>query len=406
MMKGQRIAAKAEARKGVSTKPASTSATSTPAAVSTPTAKKMVGLPICGGCRIKITSETRALQCDRCCGQEAWKCADCLCLSVETYEMLTSGSNNELKWFCGPCESELALNKGNVLKDIKDIKDKMDEMMTGLQRLIEQTEVISKSLYGKADTMMMQDHQQHVTTKVDQLDLTVSRKLEELGVAIKVICDKTSNKQEDKDKDVKQMVVVEERVLKLVDAMEKKRADDHALLDCVQDAVNIKLQEDQEELDEIKRRRYSIIVHGLQEPKSSESDKRKEEDEHRIEDLLHQINCDTVSIKDAIRLGRKPETAEDKPRPLKVTIASEEQKEEVLRSAKNLKWKKSGGWNKVFIQQDLTPKQQVKRQKLVLEMKTRQANGEANLMIVSGKIVTRKQMQPREERKEEGAECQ
>jgi len=46
--------------------------------------------------------------------------------------------------------------------------------------------------------------------------------------------------------------------------------------------------------------------------------------------------------------------------------------------------------NRLFVHQDLTPKQREARRRLVSELKQRQTNGESNLMIVNGKIVQRK----------------
>jgi hypothetical protein len=51
---------------------------------------------------------------------------------------------------------------------------------------------------------------------------------------------------------------------------------------------------------------------------------------------------------------------------------------------------KKNGWDKVFMHQDLTQKQRIKRQKVVGELKARIAQGETNLLIVNGKIVTRR----------------
>ena len=46
------------------------------------------------------------------------------------------------------------------------------------------------------------------------------------------------------------------------------------------------------------------------------------------------------------------------------------------------------GWNKVFVQPDLTPKQKTARRQLVMELKEKQLGGELNLMIVNGKIAS------------------
>ena len=45
--------------------------------------------------------------------------------------------------------------------------------------------------------------------------------------------------------------------------------------------------------------------------------------------------------------------------------------------------------DKVFIFQDLTPRQRDKRKKLVQELKDRQQSGEKDLVIAGGKIVCR-----------------
>jgi hypothetical protein len=91
------------------------------------------------------------------------------------------------------------------------------------------------------------------------------------------------------------------------------------------------------------------------------------EDEENIVNMLHYIKCDEVSVRNAVRLGRRS----DKPRPLKLTIAYEEQKENIFWSAKDLKGRQESMWNKVFIHQDMTPKQREKRKKFVLELKAR-----------------------------------
>jgi hypothetical protein len=80
---------------------------------------------------------------------------------------------------------------------------------------------------------------------------------------------------------------------------------------------------------------------------------------------------------------------QESPRPLQIVVSSEEQKDKVLRCAKNLK-ALNNGMSKVFIHQDLTPKQRNQRKILVKELMIRQQQGELNLMILGDKIVTRR----------------
>ena len=150
------------------------------------------------------------------------------------------------------------------------------------------------------------------------------------------------------------------------------------------------LQKDREEQEEINKRKQGVIIHGLKEPTSVAGEHRKKEDEDAIIDLLHHIRCDDVSVNPAIRLGKQQEGPDAKPRYIKVVFQSEIQKEKVLQNAKNLKVLRNG-LEKVFIHQDQTPKQRESRQQLVKEMKGKQAQGEQDLIIIGGKIVTIRQ---------------
>jgi len=105
--------------------------------------------------------------------------------------------------------------------------------------------------------------------------------------------------------------------------------------------------------------------------------------EDQVMQLLHEFGCDNVSVEDAVRLGKKQDESnpESKPRPLKLVLASEDQKDKILYRSKNLRGKKDKELDKVFIHQDLTPKQRERRQQLVAELKDRQSKGEKNLIM-------------------------
>jgi hypothetical protein len=154
--------------------------------------------------------------------------------------------------------------------------------------------------------------------------------------------------------------------------------------------------EDKQEQDEINKRRCSVIIHGLAESFDGDAGARTEEDEEAIVNLLHEIGCDEVSVNDTVRLGRKPTDNSASPRPVLLTLTSEGQKDKILRRSKNLKGN-SNGFAKVFIHQDLTPKQREKRNQLVREMKLRRVNGENSLIIVNDQIVTKRKPERKEE---------
>jgi hypothetical protein len=96
------------------------------------------------------------------------------------------------------------------------------------------------------------------------------------------------------------------------------------------------IQLDQVELEEHFRRKKWIIVQGLQEAGNSNPGDRKQADLDSIEGILHHINCDTISVNSCYRLGKCSDDPA-KSRPIKLILASETQKQLVLKSAKTEK---------------------------------------------------------------------
>lgn len=115
----------------------------------------------------------------------------------------------------------------------------------------------------------------------------------------------------------------------------------------------------------------------------------QEEDENGIADILHVIGCDDVSVESVIRLGRKSDEEGAKPRPIKLVLASESQKDKVLRKSKNLRSQTDNRFSAVFMHQDLTPLQRERRHMLLQELKNRRDQGETNLVLRNWKIVSR-----------------
>ena len=62
--------------------------------------------PTCTGCGMMTGKDVRALQCDRCCKQDCWKCIACLGITGEVYDMLIECK--ELSWFCNSCTDEIS----------------------------------------------------------------------------------------------------------------------------------------------------------------------------------------------------------------------------------------------------------------------------------------------------------
>ena len=227
----------------------------------------------------------------------------------------------------------------------------------------------------KTTSMMlaMQEHQQQMEDRVSDLTRTVNKKIDDLAMELnnKLV----TKEQDNKSSGDETQKIVEERFDKLIDTV-KHKIDRYKYNN-----------DDQEEVEESRKRRTNVILHGCQETTNENADDTRNEDEEHIVDLLHEIKCDDVSITSAIRLGKKSDDPVNNPRPLKIVLASEEQKSKVLRMEKNLR--SSTVWQKTWQHQDLTPKQRERRQLLVKEMKQRQAAGE-DVIIVNNKIVIKR----------------
>jgi len=237
--------------------------------------------------------------------------------------------------------------------------------------------------------MAMQDHQQQIEERMNDLANVVNRKMDDIVNELNKKFDETGQKKTEVETQRQSLEAetqkrMEHKVDELMDKVKQKM---EASVN-MGDVVSSKLEEDQEELEEIRRRRTSVIIHGLKESADDNVEMRKQEDENQVINMLHNISCDTISVSSLIRLGIRQDDPVKNTRTLKITLASEKQKEQILRCAKNVRGKKD--YETTYIHQDRTPRQRLKRRQLVAVLQERQEAGERNLIIVNNKIVTRR----------------
>jgi len=114
------------------------------------------------------------------------------------------------------------------------------------------------------------------------------------------------------------------KVDQIIDSVKLQKAGGMQLHDCVQQAVQVHLQEDKEETSERTKRKPNIIIHGLKESSTSTDVDNKKEEADQIIDMMHLIECDNVSVNSMTRLGEKEDDSQNgKPRPIKLVLASE-----------------------------------------------------------------------------------
>ena len=233
----------------------------------------------------------------------------------------------------------------------------------------------------------------HMKATVEDISKEIQNKDAKFEMAIEVKIDDAIAKWEMalegklKDRSAKLEIDIEEKFLKLVDNKLQGRVEDK-VDDCMRKSMDsfhsevthsmddkVKfLPSDVNECIQIERRKNNIVIHGV-----LESDR---EDKDIVYDILGKgLNVDPTRYVDEVsRIGQRKE----KVRPIRLKVKSFEGKNELLRRAKMLK---DTGYEKVFLQPDLTIKQQELDKQLRDELKRLRVSGETNVRIKSGKII-------------------
>ena len=349
-------------------------------------------LPSCTGCGSVITPDTRALCCDRCMNDEAWKCIDCLDMTKEIYDALTTSAAACMKWFCEDCDKAVASFKDDGKEDkTGDILKMLEQLVDGTKAVEHRLDSIEHTLDDKASVKQVQELEgrlRSVEVKIEAADNVVPlgqrlQKLEESAGDVEVL----KNRMHQLEGSSKCLTETVQTV------QQASIWSDMKVKDCIEKVVEARCVEDTVEKDEKEKRKTSVIIHGVAESNSAEAKEREEDDFGVMASMLHEIKCDEVQVKNVIRLGRRSlstNTDEQiKPQPIKMVLETEEQKIKVLKAAKNLRWAKEGAWGKIFVHQDLTLKEREERKILLQEKKDREQNGETDLILVGNRIVKR-----------------
>ena len=136
-----------------------------------------------------------------------------------------------------------------------------------------------------------------------------------------------------------------------------------------------------DELQDKERRKFNVIVHNL--PEASNTDQPdKKGDQERFTDMIKNGLKLVVKCTNSFRIRKK---IENKPRLLLVTLATMEDRTNILRSAATLR--STPEWGNVYITPDLTWQEREKARTLRQELARRKALGEEHIHIRQGRIV-------------------
>lgn len=297
-------------------------------------------IPSCCGCGVLVSDDTKALQCDRCVSPHIWKCAECLNLSADVYDHLTSDANVSLRWFCDNCDKAV-MDKNYVPSGGQN--DKLDQLITVIEKVMDRYENIERKLDNKCD---MSD----VTKLEERIKL-----LED--IALKHESD-TSHKLD----------MLNEQLRTSITSCNIERengiSDEEMIKSAVQEEINRKTSEEQD----LENRKQNIIIYRVPEKKTDNVSDRKLSDTVFVKDLLDGVFNTKLEDQDIEKIYRLGHWTEDKTRPLLVKFKNYEQKEHVMSNLSNLR-QPIDRFKGIGISHDLHPKEREEIKSMVEKAK-------------------------------------
>ena len=132
------------------------------------------------------------------------------------------------------------------------------------------------------------------------------------------------------------------------------------------------------------RRRVNLIVYNLEEQTVQSVAERSKLDSEKLAHLFQsEFHIGDVEVTKCIRLGKLSQT---RVRPVLITVPSVNARNAILRNASSLR--KSENFKNVYISPDMTVKECEEAKQLRAELQRRRSQGERNLVIRRGKIIT------------------
>ena len=144
-----------------------------------------------------------------------------------------------------------------------------------------------------------------------------------------------------------------------------------------------------DEYQDRERRKANIILHNIPEPDNDTRTEKELMDRQTFTRITEEVFNMKVKATKAIRLGRPQE---DRPRLVLITLENPEVRRDILKRCKELRGIEE--WERVYISPDLTQPERQRNKELRDELKRRREDGETNIMIRRGRIVSDNRRRP------------
>jgi len=327
----------------------------------------------CVKCKQDLGPDCKAIQCDLC---GSWIHSRCESVSDEVYENMNDvvGSLNNLVYYC---------DTNNCISRIKQLlftylEDDSQSFETKVASVIKETvPACSSDSYNELKSQMGS-----VTTQIKDLithNSQLQKQIEAISTSINNI-QKTSYAA----------VAAQASTVPSPNSSDSSsgppihHSSQPTTPDELRNAVSSVISEEKDK----QKRRLNLIVHNMAESSSDQPQSRKEQDIACIRDILHSQLEVQPCISNAVRLGKR---GGPKPRLLKITVESEEEKVAILRNVKRLRLPSTPDpLKRIFITPDLTPREREVNKALRSELAERNKSAK-QFIIKNGQIVQRRE---------------
>jgi len=301
---------------------------------------------------------SKVLECERC---EGHRCAKCLKLTDEAYEVLTSRS--DFHWFCGGCEPKV-LQAIQLEKEIEaklsDVMSKMDyklkisegNVYKKFAELEESLNEKSKNYATRNDLKSMDEEINRVKTEVDKQLMIKCTEMQELSSKVKEIYEGQEGEWTH---------VVKKQV--------------SSALESVNDNINevqynlSETRAEAQEQREKENRRNNVVLYNIPESNGARADDRNKEDAAFCLQLFSSLQVG-VSEEDLIRvfrLGKRSDSSDQarpRPRPVMIHFGSYSIKNLVMESLFKLRHAEQK-FKGIIVTHDMTRKERDECKNLV-----------------------------------------
>ena len=279
----------------------------------------------------------------------------------------------------------------------KTSNDKLNDILTKLDTLIEQNEFIKNENKKLRD--LNEKLATDITEKVSKLEKSIEKKLVDLEGKLmgkvdahkshlsrnfKSYAETVSKKIETKNNDLNKKFDV---VASAIENFENSEVISNIDTSLKEVKVNIesKIVKENESMVK-KQKQHNVCIFNMPESNDEKDEENYKQDIIKLKSTLNgKIVIEKEDIKSIYRIGIKKN--ESRPRPLIIKFTNIEKRNEAIK-LDDLVYCSNDIETRIYIQPDKTKKEVEQHRELVRQLKERRANGEENIVIRNGKIIS------------------